>query len=227
MPTSISEAAIRRAAETMALLDPAKGARAGAAAPDQPPRSIPTPIRSSLVPFAEQGRALPDRSTPPPAPAIRASRRSRSASPASWSVIEIVRADGFVAHRRPPAGAPQRVRSSPSRTAGARPAIFGLGGRYLYDDLFEPATWNRAIDEALAQALVNLESVAAPAGEMTVRARPRLARRAAARSGRPRPRRRFQPQGHLAPSPAGSASASPRPASPWSTTARSPTAAAR
>ena len=46
--------------------------------------------------------------------------------------------------------------------------IFGLGGRYLYDRLFEPATWNRAIDEALAQALVNLEAVAAPAGEMTV-----------------------------------------------------------
>jgi TldD protein len=44
----------------------------------------------------------------------------------------------------------------------------GLGGRYLYDDLFEPATWNRAVDVALAQALVNLESVAAPAGEMTV-----------------------------------------------------------
>ncbi len=44
----------------------------------------------------------------------------------------------------------------------------GLGGRYLYDDLFKPETWNRAIDIALAQALVNLESVAAPAGEMTV-----------------------------------------------------------
>jgi TldD protein len=44
----------------------------------------------------------------------------------------------------------------------------GLGGRRLYDQLFEPATWNRAIDVALAQALVNLESVAAPAGEMTV-----------------------------------------------------------
>ena len=45
---------------------------------------------------------------------------------------------------------------------------FGIGGRRLYDDLFEPATWNRAIDHALAQALTNLESVDAPAGEMTV-----------------------------------------------------------
>jgi TldD protein len=45
---------------------------------------------------------------------------------------------------------------------------FGMGGRYLYDRLFDEASWNRAIDEALKQALVNLESVAAPAGETTV-----------------------------------------------------------
>ncbi|HWH22831.1 MAG TPA: metallopeptidase TldD-related protein, partial [Allosphingosinicella sp.] len=44
----------------------------------------------------------------------------------------------------------------------------GLGGRYLYDELLRPETWNEAVDIALAQALVNLESVAAPAGEMTV-----------------------------------------------------------
>jgi TldD protein len=46
--------------------------------------------------------------------------------------------------------------------------FFGLGGRYLYDNLFDPLQWNRAIDEALAQALINLRAVAAPAGEMTV-----------------------------------------------------------
>jgi TldD protein len=44
----------------------------------------------------------------------------------------------------------------------------GLGGRYLYDHLFDAAVWGRAVDIALAQALVNLDSVAAPAGEMTV-----------------------------------------------------------
>src|SRR3546814_12295544 len=46
---------------------------------------------------------------------------------------------------------------------------FGLGGRYMYDHLFEEGQWNRAIDEALAQALVNLRAVDAPAGEMTDR----------------------------------------------------------
>jgi TldD protein len=44
----------------------------------------------------------------------------------------------------------------------------GLGGRYLYDALFKDAAWEGAIDIALAQALVNLDSVDAPAGEMTV-----------------------------------------------------------
>jgi len=43
-----------------------------------------------------------------------------------------------------------------------------MGGRYLYDRLTDPKVWDRAIDEALRQALVNLESVAAPAGETTV-----------------------------------------------------------
>jgi TldD protein len=43
-----------------------------------------------------------------------------------------------------------------------------MGGRYLYGRLFEEAAWQRGIDIALGQALVNLDSVAAPAGEMTV-----------------------------------------------------------
>ena len=86
---------------------------------------------------------------------------------ANWSAIELIRADGFTASDVRP-----MVRLNISIVAevnGRRETgSFGIGGRRLYDDLFEPATWNRAIDHALAQALVNLESVAAPAGEMTV-----------------------------------------------------------
>ena len=52
--------------------------------------------------------------------------------------------------------------------AGANRGCSGSAAAILYDRLFEPATWARAIDEALAQALVNLESVAAPAGETVV-----------------------------------------------------------
>jgi len=45
---------------------------------------------------------------------------------------------------------------------------YGGGGRSGYETYLEPRYWKDAVDEALRQALVNLESVPAPAGEMTV-----------------------------------------------------------
>jgi TldD protein len=45
---------------------------------------------------------------------------------------------------------------------------FGMGGRYLYDALFKEANWRRAVDEAVDQALANLDSIPAPAGDTTV-----------------------------------------------------------
>ncbi len=44
----------------------------------------------------------------------------------------------------------------------------GVGGRVGYGDFIRPEAWKAQIDEALRQALVNLEAVPAPAGEMTV-----------------------------------------------------------
>ena len=82
-------------------------------------------------------------------------------------MIDIVRADGFVASTFARWSA-SACRSWSSRTAAARLGYHGLGGRYLYGELFDDAQWNRAIDEALRQALINLDSVAAPAGEMPV-----------------------------------------------------------
>jgi TldD protein len=45
---------------------------------------------------------------------------------------------------------------------------FGGGGRSGYETYLDPEYWQGAVDEALRQALVNLKSVPAPAGEMTV-----------------------------------------------------------
>jgi len=45
---------------------------------------------------------------------------------------------------------------------------FGGGGRSGYETYLAPDYWHAAVDEALRQALVNLDSVPAPAGEMTV-----------------------------------------------------------
>ena len=161
----ISEAAIERAAATLTLLDPAKGSAAAS-----PPRTNQAMYGGddplSLIPFADKV-ALCER--------IDAAARARDprvaqvsvSLAASWSVIDIVRADGFVASDVRPLvrlGVQIVAEHNGRRETG----YHGLGGRYLYDDLFEEVTWNRAIDIALAQALVNLESVAAPAGEMPV-----------------------------------------------------------
>jgi len=45
---------------------------------------------------------------------------------------------------------------------------FGTGGRFGYDAVTGEAVWRAAVDEALRQALVNLDSRPAPAGEMEV-----------------------------------------------------------
>jgi TldD protein len=161
----ISEAAIERAAATLKLLDPRRTEPAPAPArTNQAMYGADDPL--SLVPFAEKV-ALCER--------IDAAARARDprvaqvsvALAASWSVIDIVRADGFVAHDVRPLvrlGVQIVVEQNGRRETG----YHGLGGRYLYGKLFDEAEWNRAIDVALAQALVNLESVAAPAGEMPV-----------------------------------------------------------
>jgi len=161
----ISAAAIERAAATLKLLDPAKGA----AAPP-PPRTNQAMYGADdplgLVPFADKV-ALCQR--------IDAAARARDPRveqvsvglSASWSVIEILRADGFIARDIRPL---VRLNVSIVAREGDRreTGFHGLGGRYLYGQLFEEAEWNRAIDIALGQALVNLEAVPAPAGEMTV-----------------------------------------------------------
>jgi TldD protein len=161
----ISERAIRRAAETMTLLDPAT--RAQATAPARTNRHLygdADPL--GLVPFAKKVALCQSIDAMARAKDPRVAQVSVTLS-GSWSVVEIVRPDGFVAFDVRPL-----VRLSLSIVAeqnGRRESgFFGMGGRYLYDRLFEPATAERAIDEALAQALVNLEAVPAPAGEMTV-----------------------------------------------------------
>ncbi|HEX7858086.1 MAG TPA: metalloprotease TldD [Sphingobium sp.] len=161
----ISEGAIRRAAQTLALLDPAHSPPAPP--PQRTNRHLYTDANPlDLVPFAKKVELCS---------AIDAAARARdprvvqvSASLAgSWSVIEIVRADGFVATDVRPLvrlNVSVIMEENGRRESGS----FGIGGRYLYDDLFEEPTWQRAINEAIAQAEVNLRSVAAPAGEMTV-----------------------------------------------------------
>jgi TldD protein len=161
----ISAPAIERAASTLKLLDPARGPHA------PPPRRTNQAMYGaddplSLVPFAKKVALCQS---------IDAAARARDprvaqvsvALTGSWSVVDILRGDGFVASDVRPL-----VRLSIQIVAeqnGRRETGYhGLGGRHLYGRLFDEAEWSGAIDIALAQALTNLESVAAPAGEMQV-----------------------------------------------------------
>ncbi|MDG2002926.1 MAG: metalloprotease TldD [Novosphingobium sp.] len=161
----MSAAAIRRAGETLQLLDPADARPAPA--PRLNNRHLYTDSSPlDAVPFADKVKLLETIDAAARARDPRVSQVSASLS-GSWSVVEIVRADGFVATDIRPLvrlNVGIVAESNGRRETGN----FGMGGRWLYDRLFEPESWNRAIDEALAQALTNLESVAAPAGEMTV-----------------------------------------------------------
>src|SRR4051812_45999517 len=161
----ISEAAIERAAATLRLLDPRRGE--GAQAPQRTNQAMygsDDPL--GLIPFAEKVALCQQIDAAARARDPRVAQVSVSLA-ASWSVIDVVRADGFVASDVRPLvrlGVQIVAEQNGRRETG----YHGLGGRYLYGRLFEEAEWNRSIDEALAQALVNLESVAAPAGEMPV-----------------------------------------------------------
>jgi TldD protein len=84
-----------------------------------------------------------------------------------WQAVQILRAGGErMADIRP------LVRLNVAVVVGEGDRMesgsFGSGGRAGYETYIDPANWRASVDEALRQALVNLKSVAAPAGEMTV-----------------------------------------------------------
>jgi len=86
---------------------------------------------------------------------------------ASWQVVEILRADGETYRDIRP-----MVRMNVSIVAGdgdrQESGSYGFGGREGFQRLIEPHAWQGAVDEAIRQALVNLQAIPAPAGEMDV-----------------------------------------------------------
>lgn len=84
-----------------------------------------------------------------------------------WQVVAVIRADGSEkSDVRPMTGLHISVvvRSGDRMESGSN----GAGGRYSYDRLVSPDVWQAMADEALRTALVNLDAVEAPAGEMPV-----------------------------------------------------------
>ncbi len=84
-----------------------------------------------------------------------------------WQAVQIMRPDG-----RRAADIRPLVRLNVAVVVGdgdrMETGSHGAGGRVSYAYYLDPVNWKAQVDEALRQALVNLGSVPAPAGEMTV-----------------------------------------------------------
>ncbi len=86
---------------------------------------------------------------------------------ASWQVVEIIRADG---HRMRDIRPMTRLNISVVTGEGERQesGSYGIGGRRGFEEFIATENWQAGADEALRQALVNLEAIDAPAGTMDV-----------------------------------------------------------
>jgi TldD protein len=85
----------------------------------------------------------------------------------SWQAVEIIRPGGQAVRDIRPL-----VRINVAIVAGEgdrqESGSYGMGGRTAYELYVTPDRWQYCVDEALRQALVNLQSIPAPAGEMVV-----------------------------------------------------------
>ncbi len=162
----VSEAALARAAATVSAV---RAGRSGTQA--EPPRATNARLYSDANPltsteFAARAAVLSG---------IDAYARGRdprvkqvmTSLMGEWQAVQVVRADGTrVADLRPLV----RLNVSVVVEDGGRreSGTHGSGGRHGYDLLMGEEYWRAAVDEALRQALVNLDSRPAPAGEMPV-----------------------------------------------------------
>jgi TldD protein len=86
---------------------------------------------------------------------------------ASWQAVRILRANGEAASDIRPL-VRLNVSVVAEREGRLEAGSAGLGGRTDDAVCFDPVAWKQTADEALRKALLNLDAVEAPAGEMTV-----------------------------------------------------------
>ena len=164
--SDVSEAAIARAAEAVRAV---KGGHSGtyAEAPARTNRKLysdenplGSPAFDAKVKLLESIDAYAREKDP-------RVRQVTASVAANWQVVEILRADSETYRDIRP-----MVRFNVSVVAGdgdrQESGSYGFGGRESFQRLIDPAAWQGAVDEAIRQALVNLQAVPAPAGEMDV-----------------------------------------------------------
>jgi TldD protein len=164
--SEISEAAIRRAADSAAL---AKRGHAGVSA--EAPRAtnaklygeddpLASPAFSDKVALLQEIDAFA-RDRDPRVVQVSASLAGER------RMIEILRADGRLLRDVRPL-ARLNVAVTVERDGRRETGSSGAGGRAGFEAWITPERWREQVEEALRQALVNLDAIACPAGEMDV-----------------------------------------------------------
>jgi TldD protein len=164
--SDLSEAALARAAEAVRAV---KGGHSGKYA--EPPGRTNARLYGDDNPLGEQPfeakvKLLETMDAYARAKDARV-RQVTASIAATWQVVEILRADGASYRDIRPL-----VRLNVSVVTGdgdrQETGSHGFGGREGYARFIETQAWQSAVDEAVRQALVNLDAVPAPAGEMDV-----------------------------------------------------------
>ena len=162
----ISDAALGRAADTVSAV---RQGRSGQL--DVGPRATNTKFYEAANPLTDMGFAAKTallmeidahaRALDPRVTQVMASLMGE------WQAVQILRPDGLrVADLRPLVrfNVSVIVEENGRRETGS----FGTGGRLAYGRVLDGGGWQRGVAEALRQALVNLASIPAPAGETEV-----------------------------------------------------------
>ena len=163
----MSEAALRRAAESVTAVT--RGYSGTAAQPpvsasNRPLYSDGNPLTGT--PFEDKVALLQEIDAFARAADPRVVQVSASLA-GSWQAVQIIRADG---HRAADIRPLVRLNVSVvvSRDGRMESGSSGAGGRVMFDNYMAPEIWQAQVREALRIATLNLDSVAAPAGEMEV-----------------------------------------------------------
>ncbi|MBF0560596.1 MAG: metalloprotease TldD [Alphaproteobacteria bacterium] len=164
--TDLSQSALERAAASVQTVRAGHGGTL-ALGPSRTSRSLYGDINPlALMPFDTKVKVLHEidayaRAADPRVVQVMASIAG------NWQAVYILRANGQAsADIRPLV----RINVSVVVADGDRreTGSYGTGGRVAYDRFLTPESWQPVVEEALRQAVVNLGSIPAPAGEMPV-----------------------------------------------------------
>ena len=163
----LSEAALQRAADSVSAVTRGYSGTVAAG----PSGRANTPLYAdqnplNATPFETKVKLLQDIDAYARAADSRVKQVSTSIA-GSWQAVQILRADGIrVADIRPLVRI--NVWVAVEQNGRMESGGTGAGGRVMLDQWLTPDSWQAQVDEALRIAVLNLDSVPTPAGEMEI-----------------------------------------------------------